>query len=202
MQQDCRQHGLRERRDRRVKGHFPESRKQLLFEERKIIEAEEEQFSETLLLPIQSFLIIMAVVRYNHTPIYLLPCCFRIQITDCPIGRQVWCLSVLIETNYKYSHFFAPYRYCNFDCCLQVPRQMRGFNCCSSLACRYLQMIGFDNPFKFFHDPQNSRYSQRYFCGHYYIQFAIVIYDSKGVMTVKLLILQLQSCKLRLQHPF
>ena len=37
-----------------------------------------------------AILIIMAVVRYNHTPIYRLPCCFRIQpgiITECQIGR-------------------------------------------------------------------------------------------------------------------
>ena len=51
-----------------------------------------------------AILIKMAVVRYNHTPIYHLPCHFRIQpgiITGCPIGRQVWWLSVLIETQYK-----------------------------------------------------------------------------------------------------
>ena len=48
-----------------------------------------------------AILIIMAVLRYNHTPIYRLPCRFRIQtgiITEFPISRYVRCLSVYIET--------------------------------------------------------------------------------------------------------
>ena len=45
-------------------------------------------YSMIILKP--AILIIMAVVRYNHTPIYRLPCCIRLQpgiITEYPIGR-------------------------------------------------------------------------------------------------------------------